>query len=131
MLRIPSRLPDELETLVHRTIGCGIAVHRALGPGLLEGIYSKAVRLELRAAGLSFEHEKRIAVRYRGELLCHQRLDLVIANQVVVEIKSVDGLNPVHHAQLLSYLRVSGLRVGLLMNFNVAILQDGLKRIVL
>jgi len=131
MLRIPSPLPGELESLVHRTIGCGIAVHRALGPGLLEGIYAKAVRLELAAEGVSFEYEKQIALRYRGELLCHQRLDLVIANQIVVEVKSVERLNPVHHAQLLSYLRASGLRVGLLMNFNVAVLQDGLKRIVL
>ena len=113
------------------TIASCIAVHRELGPGLLESIYSKAVRLELSAAGIKFEYEKQIPVRYRGELLCHQRLDLVLEDKVVVEIKCVERLNPVHHAQLLSYLRVSGLRVGLLMNFNVAILQDGLKRIVL
>lgn len=91
MLRIPSPLSDELESLVHRIIGCGIAVHRALGPGLLEGIYSRAIQLELTAARLSFEHEKQVPVRYRDQLLCHQRLDLVIANQVVVEIKSVEG----------------------------------------
>jgi GxxExxY protein len=131
MLRIPSPFSDELESLVHRIIGCGIAVHRALGPGLLESIYSRAIRLELAAARLSFEHEKQIPVRYRDELLCHQRLDLVIANQVIVEIKSVDRLSPVHHAQLLSYMRAAGLRVGLLMNFNVTVLHAGVKRIVL
>ena len=131
MLRIPSPLPDELEDLVHRTIGCCIVVHRALGPGLLEHICSRAVCLELEAAGISFEAEKQIPVWYRDQLLCYQRLDLVVAQQIVLEIKSVERLNPVHHAQLLSYMRASGLRVGLLMNFNVPVLQDGLRRIVL
>ena len=131
MLRIPTPLPDELETLVHKTIGCCITVHRELGPGLLESIYSRATCLELEACGIPFEQEKRIPVFYRGGLLCHQRLDLVIDNRIVLEIKSVEKLNPVHHAQLLSYLRISGIRVGLLINFNSAILRDGLKRIVL
>ena len=106
-------------------------MHRALGPGLLENIYSRAICLELQDANIPFETEKQIPVWYRGQLLCYQRLDLVVAEQIVVEIKSLDRLNPVHHAQLLSYLRVSSLRVGLLMNFNVPVLQDGLKRVVL
>ena len=131
MLRIPTRLSDELEALIQRTIGCCIAVHRALGPGLLESIYARAVCLGLDAQSMPFEAEKQFAVFYRGQLLCHQRLDLVVAGQLVVEIKAVERLNPVHHAQLLSYLRVSNLRVGLLMNFNVPVLQDGLRRIVL
>ena len=131
MLRVASPLSDELETLIHRTIGCYIAVHRALGPGLLEHICSRAVCLELEAAGIPFEAEKQIPVWYRSQLLCYQRLDLVVAQQIVLEIESVERLNPVHHAQLLSYMRASGLRVGLLMNFNVPVLQDGLKRIVL
>jgi GxxExxY protein len=131
MLRVTSPLPDEVETLVHKTIGCCITVHRELGPGLLESTCARAVCIELHAAGLAFEAEKHIAVIYREQLLCHHRLDLVVANQVVVEIKSVDRLAPVHHAQLLNYLRVSGLRIGLLVNFNVAVLQDGIKRIVL
>lgn len=131
MLRIQSPLPDELENLVHRTIGCCIAVHRVLGPGLLESICSKAVCLELLAAGIPFEAEKHVPVTYRGQLLCHQRLDLVIADKVVLEIKSIDRLAPVHQAQLLSYLRISGLSVGLLINFNVPTLQSGIKRIVL
>ena len=131
MLRIPSPLSDELEDLIHRTIGCCIEVHRALGPGLLEHICSRAVRLELDAVRIPFEAEKQIPVWYRSQLLCYQRLDLVVAKQIVVEVKSVERLNPLHHAQLLSYLRVSGLRVGLLVNFNVPVLQDGLKRVVL
>src|SRR5205823_3974215 len=118
-----------LEVLVHEVIGCCIAVHRALGPGLLESIYRRAVCVELAANDISFETEKELSVTYRGELLCHQRLDFVVADQIVVEIKSVERLNPVHHAQLPTYLRLSKLRVGLLMNFNVAILQDGIKRV--
>jgi GxxExxY protein len=131
MLTIDTPLTDELEALIYKTIGCCIEVHRALGPGLLEKIYSRAVCIELGVAGISFEVEKHFAVMYRGHLLCHQRLDLIVAGQIVLEIKSVEHLNPVHQAQVLNYLRVARLRVGLLMNFNVATLQDGLKRIVL
>ena len=131
MLRIPSPLSDELEKLIYDTIGCCIAVHRALGPGLLEHIYAKAVCLELINAGLSFEREKSYPVVYRGELLCEQRLDFVVGDEIVLEIKSVEQLAPIHHSQLLSYMRVAKLRAGLLMNFNVAVLQDGLNRKVL
>jgi len=131
MLLIPTPLSDDLEALVHDTIGCCIEVHRELGPGLLETIYARAICLELTAAGIAFESEKTFPVIYRGELLCEQRLDFVVAGHIVLEIKSVEQLAPLHHAQLLNYLRVSHLRVGLLMNFNVAVLQDGLKRKVL
>jgi len=131
MLRIESPLPDELESLVHRTIGCCITVHRALGPGLLEGIYSRATGIELDACGIPYEREKRIPVFYRGQQLCEQRLDIVVDNRLVLEIKAIDRLHPVNHAQVLSYLRISGIRVGLLLNFNVPILQDGIKRIIL
>jgi GxxExxY protein len=131
MLRIPSPLSDELENLIERIIGCCIAVHRALGPGLLESIYAKAVCLELLATDIPFECEKQIPVEYRGKLLCHQRLDLVVSGLVVVEIKCVQRPDPVHHAQLLCYLHVSKLRAGLLVNFNTAVLKDGLKRVVL
>ena len=113
MLRVPSRLPDELEALVTRTIGCCIAVHQALGPGLLEGIYARSVCLELAAHDIPFEREKQIPVTYRDVLICVQRLDIVVAEQLVLEVKSVERLNPVHQAQLLSYLRVSKLEVGL------------------
>jgi GxxExxY protein len=128
MLTVQSPLPQETEKLIHDTIGCCIAVHRALGPGLLELIYARAIGLELAAAGIAFEREKAYAVTYRGEVLCEQHLDFVVERTLVLEIKSVDLLAPVHHAQLLSYMRVSQLRAGLLMNFNVAVLRDGLVR---
>ena len=131
MLRVESPLPDEVETLVRETIGCCITVHRTLGPGLLETIYSRAIALELGAAGIAFERERTYPVTYRGELLCEQRLDFVVGGSIVVEIKSVEHLTTLHDAQLLNYMRVAHLRIGLLMNFNVAVLRDGLKRKVL
>jgi len=131
MLKLPSHLSDELEELIYRTIGCCITVHRALGPGLLETIYTRAICLELEAENISFEREKLYPVIYRGRLLCQQRLDSVVEGQLALEIKSVEQLNPIHTAQLLSYLRVAKLSAGLLVNFNVPILQDGLRRIVL
>ena len=131
MLRVASPLPTEVEELITRVIGCLIAVHRTLGPGLLESIYSRAIGLELSAAGIPFEREVEIPVSYRDELLCVQRLDIVVAGRIVLEVESVERLNPVHHAQLLNYLRISKLNIGLLVNFNVPVLQDGLKRKVL
>jgi GxxExxY protein len=131
MLQVPSHLPADVEELVTRVIGCCITVHRALGPGLLEGIYSRAICIELTEDGIPFERELEIPVSYRDEWLCVQRLDIVADRQIVLEVKSVEQLAPVHYAQLLSYLRVSKLKVGLLVNFNVPVLRDGLKRIVL
>lgn len=131
MLKIASPLDQDTESLITQIIGCCIAVHRELGPGLLESIYRRAVSIELEAAGLPFEVEKKIPVMYREHLLCHQRLDLVVAGQVLIEIKAVERLAPVHHAQVMCYLRVSKLKVALLMNFNTAVLPDGLKRIVM
>jgi len=131
MLRVQSPLPADVEQLMHDTIGCCIEVHRTLGPGLLEKIYSRAVCVELAAAGIAFEREKRYPVRYRGQLLCEQYLDFVVGNQIVLEIKSVDQLAPVYHAQILNYMRVAHLRAGLLMNFNVVVLPDGMIRKVL
>jgi GxxExxY protein len=131
MLRIPSPFPADVEEVVTGVIGCCITVHRSLGPGLLEGIYSRALCLELGAAAIPFERELEIPVTYRDQFLCVQRLDIVADGQIVLEVKSVERLMAVHHAQLLSYLRVSKLKIGLLVNFNVPVLRDGLKRIVL
>jgi GxxExxY protein len=131
MLRVHSSLPEELEDLVHKTIGCCIVVHRVLGPGLLEEIYARALCLELAATGIPFQREKPYPVTYRGEVLCQHYLDLEVAGQIVVELKSVEQLAPVNHAQLLSYMRVAHKRVGLLINFNVVVLKDGLTRKVL
>ena len=129
-LRLVSTLPPDLEDLVQRTIGALLAVHRELGSGMSESIYAAAVRLELAARDIPFEHEVAVPVRYRGHLLGHHRVDLLIEGRLVVEIKSVDALHPVHVAQVVSYLRVMGTRVGLLVNFNVPMLRQGLRRIV-
>jgi GxxExxY protein len=97
----------------------------------LEEIYSRALGLELTAAGIPFQREKPYPVVYRGELLCQQYLDFIVGDEIVLELKSVDQLVPINHAQLLNYLRVSKRRVGLLINFNVVVLKDGLHRKVL
>ena len=131
MLRVPTPLPEDLEQVTHDTIGCCIAVHREFGPGLIEKIYSKALCLELKAANIPYEQQRRIAVAYRGQYLCDQWLDFVIDNRLVLEIKSVECLAPVHDAQLLNYMRLAGVKVGLLINFNVVVLKDGIKRKVL
>ena len=131
MLRVPSPLPDELELLVTKTIGCCVAVHKELGPGLLEAVYARAVRIELGLSGLTFERERIVPISYRGVHLCNQRLDLIVQERIIVELKSVERLNPVHRAQAVSYLRVTGLRIGLLVNFNVPLIQDGLRRVIL
>jgi GxxExxY protein len=131
MLKIVSPLDEATEKLVTLIIGCAIAVHKELGPGLLESIYRRALCIELAAAGISFEVERQVPVMYRGTLLCHQRLDIVVEGKVLIEIKAVDRLAPIHHAQAICYLKIAKtIPVALLMNFNSAILPDGLKRIV-
>ena len=131
MIRVASPLDPDVEDIVRRTIGCCIAVHRELGPGLLESVYGKAVCIELNEAGLPFEAEKSFPIYYRGALLATQRVDLVVGGAVLLEIKAVDGLVGIHRSQVLSYLRVSKLRVALLVNFNVRVLIDGLRRFVM
>lgn len=126
-----SPLSTEAEVIMSRTIGCAIAVHKALGPGFPESIYQRALRLELEARGLSYEYEKPVLVRYRGIDLHGQRVDLLVENQIVVEVKAVARLDDVHRAQLMSYLRTTGLRGGLLLNFHVPVLPKGMQRIVL
>src|SRR5438552_2148154 len=105
MLRIPSPLPDDLEDLVTQTIGCCIQVHRVLGPGLNESVYSRACAVELGLCSIPFDTELSVPIRYRGHLLCHQRVDLFVDGRLVLEVKSVERLHPVHVAQTVSYLR--------------------------
>lgn len=122
---------DRLDSITRRIIGGAIEVHRRLGPGLLESAYEVCLAFELRQMGLVVEEQKPLPVIYREvKLDCGYRLDLVIEDSVVVEIKAVDQLAPIHVAQLLSYLRLSNKRVGLLINFHVRVLKNGLKRIV-
>lgn len=113
------------------TIGCGLEVHKRLGPGLLEGIYGDALAIELDLAQLAFERELAIPVHYRGHQLRSHRVDLIVEGQVLVELKAIERMDALHQAQVMSYLKASGLRVGLLMNFNSRFLRDGLRRIVL
>src|SRR2546423_1459678 len=112
MLKIVSPLPDDLEQLAHDVIGCCLAVHKELGPGLLESIYPRAVAIELEERGISFEMEKTVRVNYRGRLLSHQRLDMFVDARIVLELKSVEVFHPIHAAQVLSYLRLTGSRLG-------------------
>ena len=131
MLRVPTPLPDALEELVGDVIGAAIAVHRELGPGLLETAYQRALSIELDARGIDHEVERLVPIMFRQSILCHQRLDLVAGDQVIVEVKAVDRLAPVHLAQVISYLRATNLRVALLINFNVALLKHGIRRVIL
>jgi GxxExxY protein len=130
MLRVPSPLTAQQEGLVEQAIDCGFAVHRALGPGFRERIYQRAYCLELDDRKLRFECEKRILVHYRNWEIPGQTVDLIVEGMVLVEIKSVPRLRPIHRLQVLSYLKTLNLRVGPLMNFNVPLLKDGLQRVV-
>ena len=130
-MRAASPLSPEAERVMHATIGCAIAVHRALGPGFLESIYRKAMRIELETRKLANECERSVDVVYRGVPISGQRIDLIIEGLIVVELKAVSGLEEINRAQVISYLRTMGLRGGLLINFRVRVLKDGLRRIVL
>ena len=131
MIRLPTRLSEALEKEVERTIGCGIRVHQTLGPGFIETVYRNAFRLELDAASIPFECEKSIVIRYRGAPIATHRVDLIVSDQIIVELKAVSCIERVHVAQVLSYLKATGLQIGLLMNFNAPTLPSGLRRIVL
>ena len=122
---------EKLDLITRRIIGAAIQVHRALGPGLLESAYEACLAYELAQIDLKVERQKELPLHYREVALdCGYRLDLVVEGCVIVEIKAVDDLAPIHQAQLMSYLRFSGLKVGLLINFNVQVLKRGLKRVV-
>ncbi|MGH9899710.1 MAG: GxxExxY protein [Pyrinomonadaceae bacterium] len=119
------------EKLTGEIIGAAIDVHRQLGPGLLESTYQACLCRELELRSISFECQKPLPLEYKGVRLgCGYRIDLVVMGLVIVEIKSVDAFAPIHKAQLLTYLRLTGLKIGLLINFNVVVLKDGIKRLV-
>jgi GxxExxY protein len=122
---------DENE-LSNKIIGAAIEVHKHLGPGLLESAYEECMCHELNLMGLSFERQKNLPVEYKGiKLDCGYRMDLVVDNKVLIEIKAIDKLMPIHEAQVLTYLKLSGLKLGMLINFNNALIRDGIKRVVL
>ena len=116
-------------TLTGKIIGAAIEVHRTLGPGLLESAYEACLIYELRLRRLKVEHQRPLPVFYKDVMLdCGYRLDVVVENQVIVEIKTVSSIAPIHEAQLLSYLKLSDCKMGLLINFNVSVLKDGIRR---
>jgi len=122
---------QDVDRLTERIIGCAIEVHRQLGPGLLEGTYEAALCIELHDAGLRYQQQLVVPVVYKGRTIGEYRLDLIIEDAVIVEIKSVERHDPVFEAQLLTYLRVTGKHIGLLINFNSRLLKNGIKRFVL
>jgi len=117
--------------LTHAIIGAAIEVHRELGPGLLEAVYEECLCHELKTRGMPFERQKAIPVVYRGAKLdCGYRADIVVCGRVIIEIKAISAIAPVHDAVMLTYLRLSGCKIGLLINFYSPVLKDGIKRYV-
>lgn len=121
----------EINRLTNEIIGAAIEVHKALGPGLLESAYEECLCRELKLRGIPFERQAPLRVDYKGlHLDCGYRLDLLVGDAVVVELKAVEALLPVHKAQMLTYLKLGGWKAGLLLNFNSAVLRDGIVRVV-
>jgi GxxExxY protein len=121
----------KLNDITEAVIGAAIVVHKELGPGLLESAYEACLAYELVEKGLKIERQKGLPLRYRGVLLdCGYRLDLLVESQVVVEVKAVEKIELIHEAQLLSYLKLSKCQLGLLINFNVEVLKNGIRRLV-
>jgi len=124
-------MADERDPVSAAVIGAAIEVHRLLGPGLLEPIYHRAMIHELTLRGIPFRSEQPVPVNYKGvDLGDDLQLDLVMSDELIVELKAVDKLHPIHEAQLITYLKLTGLKKGLLINFNVRLLIEGVKRIV-
>jgi len=122
----------EINALTKEVIGAAIEVHKVLGPGLMESAYEECLCRELALRGVGVERQLPLPLEYKGVRLdCGYRLDLLVEQSVVVEIKSVSSFEPIHEAQLLTYLKLGGWKLGLLVNFNVAVLKNGIKRIVL
>lgn len=121
----------EINELTGKIIGCAIEVHKRLGPGLLESLYEAALCVELEESGLAYERQKVLPVTYRGRSIGEFRIDTVVENTVVLELKSVERHDPVFEAQILSYMRLGNYKFGLLINFNSKLLKDGIKRFIL
>ena len=121
---------NDINDLTGEVIGAAIEVHKALGPGLLESAYEECLSRELDLRNIPYERQKELPVEYKGAKLgCGYRLDIVVANKLIIELKTCESLEPIHEAQLLTYLKLTGIKVGLLINFNVPVLKEGLKRL--
>ena len=129
-MRVQSVLDETTEQVVRECIGCAVAVHRTLGPGYLESVYRRSMKLELRERAMTVDEERAVDVIYRGSVVGRQRIDLVVQGLVVVEVKAVERLHDVHVSQVVSYLHGLSLRAGLLINFREALVKHGIRRIV-
>ena len=122
----------EFDELSNKVIGCAIEVHKRLGPGLLESAYERCLSFELLCANIRHDIQKELPIDYKKiKLDCGYRIDMLIENGLIIELKSADRILPIHEAQLLTYMKLSGIKIGLLINFNVCRLKDGIKRFVL
>ena len=120
------------KNLTEEIIGAAIEVHRHLGPGLLESAYEECLCHEIKLRKMSYERQKPVPLEYKGiNLDCGYRIDVIVENKVILELKCVDKIAPIHEAQLLTYLKLSGFKIGFIFNFHVAIMRDGIKRLVL
>jgi GxxExxY protein len=127
-----AEVKQSINEITEKIIGAAIAVHKELGPGLLESAYEACLVYELVQSGLKVESQKSLPISYRGvQVDCGYRIDLLVENQIILELKSVEKIEPIHEAQLLSYLKLSGYKIGLLINFNVRLLRHGIRRFVL
>jgi len=123
---------SKIDELSHQIIGHAIEVHRHLGPGLLESAYQKCIAYELTQAHIPFELEKPIPIKYKETLIdCAFRADCIVNKSIILEIKAVEQLLPIHEAQLLTYMKLTQIKLGILINFNVRLLKDGIKRMIL
>ncbi|MBR5193503.1 MAG: GxxExxY protein [Bacteroidaceae bacterium] len=119
----------ELNELTYKIIGCAYDVHKALGPGLLESTYEKCLCFELEKLGIKYEKQKELPINYKGMAIDNgYRIDILVEDKIVIELKSVEILQPIHSAQLMTYLKLSQKKLGLLINFNVTNLQNGIRR---
>jgi len=131
-LKQHSDMPSEIERLSKEVVDCFFSVHKELGPGLLEKIYEDALCHEFDLRGLKFQRQMPVAVSYKGKKMpTDYRIDIIVDNTIIVELKAVDRVLPVHEAQILSYMKLTGSPLGLIANFNTTLMEDGIKRVVL
>ncbi|MBD2294555.1 GxxExxY protein [Anabaena sphaerica FACHB-251] len=125
------RFSDEVESLSYAVIGAAIEVHRVLGAGFLERVYHEALVTEFRLRGIPHKSKHLVAIRYKGHPVGEGELDFLVGDSIIVELKAVEKLSPIHEAQVISYLKMTNCPLGLLINFNVPVLKEGIKRIIL
>ena len=121
---------QDVEDLAYRVIGAAIEVHAEIGPGFLESIYHNALAYELEQRSIAYQREEKVVVIFKEQVVGEGRIDLLVDQKLVVELKTVEAVTDIHRAQVSAYLKASGLRLGLLLNFNTAVMRDGVKRVI-